>query len=226
MNNFLARAVLHQFRFGVAQVERLAEQLDGFAKTGRRFGFHQRAEFGGDFIHGIRAQAHGHALVRAHGVDGERKRRNHAVDGRLLEQQRLAAAGRFHFAVGDFGDFEFGGDGLRNALEFAGAVELRRQNRERIQKPYAREANRNDAAGNAADLSADFADERRLFKNSFCENLRHLRTKSYFGSRSATSAFSSFNSFSVAAIFARLKSLSGTFWHNFPIPAVCCGSDS
>ena len=46
-----------------------------------------------------------------------------AVDGRLLEQQRLAAAGRFHLAVGDFGDFEFGGDRLGDALEFAGAVE-------------------------------------------------------------------------------------------------------
>ena len=42
----------------------------------------------------------------------------------LLEEQRLAAAGRFHFAVGQFGDFEFGGDGLRDAFEFAGVVEL------------------------------------------------------------------------------------------------------
>ena len=32
----------------------------------------------------------------------------------------------------------------------------------------------------------------------------------YFGNKSATSAFSSFNSASVAAIFALLKSLSGT----------------
>ncbi len=32
------------------------------------------------------------------------------------------------------------------------------------------------------------------------------------GSKSATSAFSSFNSVSVAAIFARLKSFSGTPW--------------
>ena len=53
------------------------------------------------------------------------KRRDRAVDGGLLEQQRLAAAGRFHFAVGELGDFQFGGDGLGNALEFAGAVELR-----------------------------------------------------------------------------------------------------
>src|ERR1051325_9591923 len=34
----------------------------------------------------------------------------------------------------------------------------------------------------------------------------------YFGNNSTTSDFSSFNSFSVAVIFARLKSLSGTPW--------------
>ena len=62
---------------------------------------------------------------RTHGVDGQRERRNFAVDGGFLEQQRLAAVGRFHFAVGDLGDFEFGGDGLGNAFEFAGTVELR-----------------------------------------------------------------------------------------------------
>ena len=71
------------------------------------------------------------------------KRGDDAVDGGLFKEQRLAAAGRFHFAVGDFGDFELGGDGLGNAFEFAGAVELRRQNRERIQKPYASEAGTN-----------------------------------------------------------------------------------
>jgi hypothetical protein len=42
-----------------------------------------------------------------------------AVDGGFFKQQRLAAAGRFHFAVGDLGDFEFGGNGLGNAFEFA-----------------------------------------------------------------------------------------------------------
>ena len=41
----------------------------------------------------------------------------------LKFRERLAAAGRFHFAVGDLGDFEFGGDGLGNAFEFARFVE-------------------------------------------------------------------------------------------------------
>ena len=112
MHHFLARAVLDQLRFGMAQIERLAEQFDGLAKARGRFGFHERAEFGGDFVHGIRAQAQGHALVRPHRVDGERKWRDFAVDGGPLEQQRLATSGRFHFAIGDFGDFKLGGDGL------------------------------------------------------------------------------------------------------------------
>jgi len=41
----------------------------------------------------------------------------------LLEQQRLAAAGQFHFAVGDLGDLEFGRNRLGNAFQFAGLVE-------------------------------------------------------------------------------------------------------
>ena len=123
MNYILARAALHRLRFRVAQIQREREQLDGFLETGRRLGLHQRAEFVRDFVHGFRAHAHGHALVRAERVDGHGKRRDDAVDGGLLEQQRLAAAGRFHFAVGDLGDFQFGGDGLGNAFEFARAVE-------------------------------------------------------------------------------------------------------
>jgi len=82
-----------------------------------------RTEFVRDFVHGIRAHAHGHALVRAKRVDGHGKRRDDAVDGGFLKQQRLATSGQLHFTVGDLGDFEFGGDGLGNAFEFARLVE-------------------------------------------------------------------------------------------------------
>ena len=54
--------------------------------------------------------------MRAEGIDGDGERGDLAIDGRFFEEQRLAAAGVFHFAVGEFGDFEFGGDGLRDAL--------------------------------------------------------------------------------------------------------------
>ena len=46
-----------------------------------------------------------------------------AVDGRLLEQQRLAAAGRFHFAIRDLGDLQLGGHGDIDPLQLAGLVE-------------------------------------------------------------------------------------------------------
>jgi len=73
-------------------------------------------------IHGIRAQAHRHAFPRTHRVDDQRERRHGAVDGGFLEQQCFASAGRFHFAIGQFGDFQFGADRLGNAFQFPGAV--------------------------------------------------------------------------------------------------------
>jgi hypothetical protein len=96
----------------VTQIERQGEQFHRLLQRSRRLGFHERTEFGGGFVHGIRAHAHGHALVRTQRVDGHRKRRRLAVDGGLLDEQRLAAGGRFHFAVCQLGDFEFRGDGL------------------------------------------------------------------------------------------------------------------
>ncbi len=79
----------------MAQIQREREQLDGFLETRRRLGFHQRAKFVRDFIHGLRAHAHGHALVRAERVDGHGKWRDDTIDGRLLEQQALPPPGNF-----------------------------------------------------------------------------------------------------------------------------------
>ncbi len=42
------------------------------------------------------------------------------VDGGFFEEQRFAAAGRFHLPVGEFSDFEFGGDGQGDAGQFTG----------------------------------------------------------------------------------------------------------
>jgi hypothetical protein len=61
------------------------------------------------------------------------KRRDDAVDGGLLEEQRLAAAGLFHFAVGDLGDLQFGGDGLGDAFEFARLIQCVDEITERIE---------------------------------------------------------------------------------------------
>jgi hypothetical protein len=133
LDDFLARAGFYEFGFGVAQIERGAEELDGFTKTGWRFGFHERAEFRGEFFDRIDAEAAGHAAIGAKGVDGDGKGRDLAVDGGFFEEQRLAAAGEFHFAVGDFGDFEFGGDGLGDAAEFTRLFERPQKFAERIE---------------------------------------------------------------------------------------------
>ena len=107
----------------MAQVHRLAEQLYRLAQRRGRLGFHERAKFGGGGIHGGCAERHRHALVGAERVDRDGKRRDDAVDGGLLDEQRFAAAGFLHLAVGELGDFQFGGDGLGDAEEFAGLVE-------------------------------------------------------------------------------------------------------
>ena len=46
-----------------------------------------------------------------------------AGDGGGFDEQRLATAGGFHLAVGQLGNFQFGGDGLGDALEFAGRLQ-------------------------------------------------------------------------------------------------------
>ena len=140
----------------MAQIQREREQLDGLLETRRRLGLHQRAEFVRDFIHGLRAHAHGHALMRAERVDGHGKRRDDAVDGVLLEQQRLAAAGQFHFAVGDLGDLEFGGDGLGNAFEFARLVEGVDEIAEGIKSHTAAKLAENSTTGNAVEAKLDY----------------------------------------------------------------------
>ena len=123
MNHFLAGPVLHELGPGVAEIEREAEEFDGFFETGRRFRLHQRAEFGGGFVHGVCAEAHRHAFVRTHRVDRDGKRRHDSIHRRLLDEQRFATAGLLHFAIGEFGDLQLGGQRLGDSLEFASPVQ-------------------------------------------------------------------------------------------------------
>jgi hypothetical protein len=124
VDDFLARAVLHELRFGVAEVEGEAEQFHRLTHRGGWLGFHERAEFLRDVIDRLRARAHGHAPVRAERVDGDGEGRHDAIHGRFLDEECLAAAGFFHFTVGDLGDFQFGRDGLGNARQLARLVEV------------------------------------------------------------------------------------------------------
>ena len=124
MDDLLARAVFDEFRLGVAEVEGRAEELDGFLEAGWRSGLDQRAQFGGDVVHGRGAHADRDAFPGAHHVYGNREGRNLSIDRWLFDQQRLAAPGRFHLAIGQFGDFEFAGNGLCNAGQLTGPFEL------------------------------------------------------------------------------------------------------
>ena len=109
MNDFLARAVLHEFRFRVAQIERGAQQLHGFAKQVGGLAFisepSSAATSSTEFAPMLMAMRFQEPIVLMATGNGTHL----AVDGGLLDQQRLAAAGRLHFAVGEFGDFEFRG---------------------------------------------------------------------------------------------------------------------
>jgi len=124
VDDFLAGAVFDALRPGVAEVERGAEQLEGLFEAGGRFGFHEGAERGGGFLDRGGAQAQRHAPIRAQRVDGEREGRDLPVDGRLLHQQGLAAAGLLHFAVGQFGNLQFAGHRLREAPQLAGRLQM------------------------------------------------------------------------------------------------------
>ncbi|MDB6018182.1 MAG: hypothetical protein JWR19_2671 [Pedosphaera sp.] len=139
VDDILAGAGLDGFGFGVAEVEGSAEEFEGLAKAGGRFGFHEGAKFGGELVHGGDAETGGHALVGTKGINSEREGGDLAVDGRLLEQEGLTAAGFFHLAVGDFGDLELGGDGLGETGELPGLVERIEEIAERIERHIGKE---------------------------------------------------------------------------------------
>lgn len=140
VDDVLARAGADGFGFGVAKVEGGAEEFQGFAQAGGRLGLHESAEFGGGGIDGFGADAHGHAAMGAEGVDGDGEWGELPIHGRFFDEERLAATGGFHFAIGELGDFELGGNGLGDALEFTRLLEcveevakgIERHTRERL----------------------------------------------------------------------------------------------
>ena len=57
--------------------------------------------------------------MRTHGINRNRERGFFSIDNRLLKQQRLSAAGRFHLAVRPFCYEQIGIDGDRDAFQLA-----------------------------------------------------------------------------------------------------------
>ena len=56
-------------------------------------------------------------------IDGNGVRRNPAVDGGLLDEQRLAATRLFHLAIGQLGDLQLGGQRLGDTGQLARLLE-------------------------------------------------------------------------------------------------------
>ena len=102
MHHFLAGAFLHMLRPRMKQMDALLEQAPAFAQIGRRFRLEDELNLLREIVDAFDLQRQRHAASRAHGVDRDRELARLAVDQRLLEKQRLAAVGRFHFAIGPF----------------------------------------------------------------------------------------------------------------------------
>ena len=105
---------------GVEQVDALLEQIPALPQVGRRLRLEDQLHLVREIVHRRDPERDAPCAAREPIVlIGQRKPRGLAVDRRLLEKQRLAAAGRLHFAVGPFGDLQFGGDGSGDAPQFA-----------------------------------------------------------------------------------------------------------
>ncbi len=109
-------------------IEAFLQQRPRFRKRLRRLGLEEKRDLVGHFVDVIDLKRHRHPLFRAESVDQNRKCGDFARgQERLLDQQRLASAGRFHFAIGQRGDFQVGLDRFGDADEFARRFQLVRE---------------------------------------------------------------------------------------------------
>ena len=97
----------------------LFQQRETFAQIGRRFCFENQLNFLRDLFNALAAERHCDPLARAHRVNRHRKFRNLSINQWLLEEQRLSTAGRFHLAVGPFGNQQVGVDRVGDARQLA-----------------------------------------------------------------------------------------------------------
>src|SRR3954469_24959891 len=80
--------------------------------------------------------------MRAKRIDCQRKWRDLTVYNWLLNQQRLAAIWLFHFAVGQFGDFQLRAEWFGHAPQLSGSFELGDKITKRIESHTRRLAKR------------------------------------------------------------------------------------
>ena len=123
MHHFLARALFGVLRSGVQQVQALFEEAPALAQVGRRFRLENELNFLRQVLNAVEFESHRHPPARSHRVDRDRKLRWSPVDCRFLEDQCLAASGRFHLAVRPLADDEICLDRDRDAGQLTGAIE-------------------------------------------------------------------------------------------------------
>ena len=101
------------------QLDALLKEAPSFAQIGRGFGLENKLNFLRDVGDTVALQRQRHSFLRTHRIDRDGELGGLPVDQRLFEEQRFAATGRFHFAIGPFRNHEIGLDRRRNALQLA-----------------------------------------------------------------------------------------------------------
>jgi len=119
VDDLLARAILDQLWFRMAQIKGRAQQVKGFLEASGWLGFDKRTEPRRRFIDRGCAQAERHPAKRTQRVNGQGELRDLPVHSRSFDQQRLATTGLLHLAVGEFRDLQFSGQRLRDASQLA-----------------------------------------------------------------------------------------------------------
>ena len=106
------------------QVNSLFQQRPTLPHRGRRLRFQDQLHLVSDFIDRIQTHRTGHSAFGSHRIDGDRKRRNLAVNRRLFEQKSFPASGRFHLPVCQLGYLQFCGNRFGNPHEFRHPIEF------------------------------------------------------------------------------------------------------
>ena len=84
--------------------------------------------------------------MRTERIYRQRKRRNLAIHYWLLDLQRFATVRLFHFAIGQFRDFQLGRQRLGNPPQFTGGLELCEKITKRIERHAGRVTKRSGCA--------------------------------------------------------------------------------
>ncbi len=127
VDDFLAGAGADLGRLGVEEeVEAGADQVPALGERLGRLGLEQEGDLVDDVLEVLDAEGEVHPALGAEAVDEDGELRDGAVgEERLLDQERLAAARRFHLPVGEGGDLQVHLGGRGDAGQLARLLQRR-----------------------------------------------------------------------------------------------------